>query len=125
MKRWAEHFRSVLNTGNPTQLPIIDIDDDLEELDINIDEINVEEIKKAIKKMKNNKAAGSDNIPAELLKVNITATANALHGLLQDIWSSNTIQYHRSGKMGLLLSYPKSETKRHATTGEVSHFYLP
>jgi hypothetical protein len=50
MKRWAEHFRSVLNRGNPTQLPIIDIDNDLEELDINIDEINVEEIKKAIKK---------------------------------------------------------------------------
>jgi hypothetical protein len=40
--------------------------------------------------MENNKDAGIDNIPAELLKADITATANALHGLLQDIWRSNT-----------------------------------
>jgi hypothetical protein len=96
MKRWAEHFRSVLNRGNPTQLPIIDIDNDLEELDINIDEINEEEIRKDIKQLKNTKAAGIDNIPAELLKADITATANALHDCSKT--SRDQTRCHRSGK---------------------------
>jgi hypothetical protein len=73
--------------------------------------------------MKNNKAAGIDNIPAELLKADITATANALHGLLQDIWRSNTMP--SEWENGLIIKLQKRETKRRAITGEILHFYPP
>ena len=43
-------------------------------------------LKKEIKSLKNNKAAGPDNIPAEILRANICTSVNVLHGLLIKIW---------------------------------------
>ena len=103
MNRWDEHFRSVLNRGDPTQPPAIDIDNNvnMEELDISVEEISVEEIQVAIRKLKNNKAAGVDNIPAELLKADIEATSTVIHGLFQDIWRSNVVP--KEWKSGLII----------------------
>jgi hypothetical protein len=44
------------------------------------------EIVDAIKTMKNGKAAGSDNIPAEVLKADPYATADILLPLFQDMY---------------------------------------
>jgi hypothetical protein len=54
--------------------------------------------------MKNNKTAGIDKIPADLLKADIVATSNTLHGLRQDIWRSNLIPSEwKNGLMSKLL----------------------
>ena len=120
MNRWAEHFRPVLNRGDPNQPPAIDIDNNnKEELDINVEEISVDEIQAAIRKMKN-KAAGVDNIPAELLKADIDATSTIIHRLIQDIWRSNLVP--TECKSGPLLSYRKREIQWSATTGVASHY---
>ena len=123
MNRWAEHFRSVLNRGDPTQPPAIDIDNNnIEELDISVEEISAEEIQAAIRKLKNNKAAGVDNIPAELLKADIEATSTVIHGLFQDIWRSNVVP--TEWKSGLIIKLPKKrEIQQSATTGVASHYY--
>lgn len=43
-------------------------------------------MKRAIKRLKLGKAPGCDNIPPDMLKADITATIDVLHGLLNEIW---------------------------------------
>ena len=96
-----------LNRGDQIQPPEIDFDNNIEELDISVEEISVEEIQAAIRKMKNNKAAGVDNIPAGLLKADIEATSTVIHGLFQDIWRSNLVP--TEWKSGLIIKLSKKE----------------
>lgn len=108
MKRWAEHFRSVLNRGDPCQPPDID-NENVTELDISVEEISLMEIQKAIRKMKDNKAAGVDDIPAELLKADIEATSIVMHNLFQDIWRTTKIP--SDWKSGIIIKLPKKGDK--------------
>ena len=62
-----------------TKPPIIkeaDVD-----LPVNCDKPTKEEIRRAIMKTKNGKAAGPDEIPAETLKGDINTTVEMFHGL--------------------------------------------
>jgi len=45
-----------------------------------------DEVTRAAKKLKNGRAAGSDEIPPELLKCALPHTAKALHSLFQRVW---------------------------------------
>eukprot|EP00795_Rhopilema_esculentum_P011858 gene11858-2404_t len=65
-ERWKEHFQIVLNLSAPTT--VAKIDEPTDELDITTESFNIDEVQKAIKMMKNNKAPGIDLISAEVLK---------------------------------------------------------
>ena len=62
-----------------------------QEIDISCEPPTRAEVEKAIKSLKNNKSAGPDNIPAEVLKADISASVNMLHGLLIKIWDQEYI----------------------------------
>jgi hypothetical protein len=85
LERWRQHFEEVLNTDSSfpvdreQTLP-------LPELQISVKPPSKREIIQAIKGMKNVKATGSDNIPAEILKVDPNVAADMLLLLFQDIW---------------------------------------
>jgi len=64
----------------------------------------VAEIKAAIKKLKNNKAAETDNIALELFKTDPTTTAGILATILE-AWNTNNIP--RTWKQGLIITIPK------------------
>ena len=83
LNRWAEHFSELLTLPAPELVTNIPAQ---EPLDILCDPPTVEEIKKALKTLKNNKAAGPDNIPAEILKADIDLSANTLLPLINKIW---------------------------------------
>ncbi|VDO77516.1 unnamed protein product [Schistosoma margrebowiei] len=59
----------------------------------------------AIRQIKNGKAAGPDNIPAEALKSDIEATTNMLHLLFKKIWEEE--QVSMDWKEGHLVKIPK------------------
>jgi hypothetical protein len=69
------------------------------------------EIVDAIKTMKNGKAAGSDNIPAEVLKADPYAIADILLPLFQDIWQKE--KFPKEWKEGIIIKVPKK--------GDLSH----
>ena len=84
-KRCVEHFKQLLNRPPPANPPTLPPSD--QELDINCEPPTETEIKKAIKSLKNNKAAGPHDIPAELLKADIDTSVHMLHGLRKDLGS--------------------------------------
>lgn len=60
-------------------------------LNINEKELTHEEIKMAIKKLKNGKASGIDSIPTETLKIGEENTTQMMHDLINKIWNEETI----------------------------------
>ena len=99
--RWVEHFNSVLN--RPAPVGNINIPETDEDLDINIAVPTKEEILKSISSLKNGKAAGPDDIPAEAMKASQEVSADALEILLRKIWDKNKVpQDWRDGHLTVL-----------------------
>ena len=91
LDRWKEHFEELLNR-NPVidqdvleQLPRHPIDTSLEAIP------TLEDVEKAILSMKNNKASGPDNIPAEIFKYGGPILRAQFHLLIQKIWDNEEI----------------------------------
>jgi hypothetical protein len=51
-----------------------------------------EEMEGALKYLRNNKAAGADSIVAELLKNDGPNLVDALHAVIQEAWTNETLQ---------------------------------
>ena len=83
LRRWAEHYKQALN--HHSGLPCHELDDlasnALPDPDTSDDATSIEEVQRAIRKLKNGRATGGDDIPAELLKCAIDPVSKALHGL--------------------------------------------
>ena len=86
LARWKEHFEQHLNDGAEHDQPPNEVD--LADDGVQIDLPSREEIEGALKYLKNNKAAGSDSISAELLKHSGPNLVEALHDMIQQAWTS-------------------------------------
>ena len=104
LKRWTEHFRELLNRPAPKTPP--DIPPAETELPINCDIPSKAEIRKAITTLKNGKAAGPDNIPAEAIKADIETAVTILHSLFRKIWEEEEVP--AQWKEGLVIKLPKN-----------------
>ena len=103
MKRWVEHFKNLLNQEPPTDQS--DIPPAEEPLNISCERPTKTEIKNAIKQMKNNKAPGPDDIPAEALKADIETSTDMLYELCGKIWEDDEIP--NDWKAGHIIKLPK------------------
>ena len=75
------------------------------ELNINVEEISINEIKSALKLLKNRKSPGVDEITAEVLKVDTETTATVFHSLFQHIWKHQAIP--ADWTKGIVIKLPK------------------
>ena len=103
LKRWAEHFRELLNRPTPDSLP--DIPPAETELPISCDKPSKTEIKKAIMTLKSGKAAGPDEIPAEAIKADIETAVQLLYSLFSKIWEKEEVP--AQWKEGIIIKLPK------------------
>ena len=78
--------------------------------------ITREEIKTAIKQMRNGKAAGRDNIATELLKADMEISATELEDLFEVIWNTETIP--GDWTKGIIVKIPKKVDTAICTTTE-------
>jgi len=89
LDRWSEHYGTALN--HPTAGPHEGIDRlaafTPSEDGVKTDAPTVEEVAKAVGKLKKRKSAGSDGITAELLKYSIDSVVPALHRLFCRVWT--------------------------------------
>ena len=104
-ERWAEYFEEILNRDTPDN-PIQDSEVGQPEIeDIDVSEITEEEIRRALRKAKNGKAPGIDEIPLELLNTNNDTTINELGKLFKKIWNEEKIP--DKWKKGIIIKLPK------------------
>uniref|UniRef100_A0A915J4E2 Reverse transcriptase domain-containing protein n=1 Tax=Romanomermis culicivorax TaxID=13658 RepID=A0A915J4E2_ROMCU len=89
--RWAEHFQETLNQLEPTTIYNFEVENAQEELVVTTNKITIQEVKIAIKNLKNNKAASRDKIPAELLKHHDQTMAEAQTTLFNKCWRRGTV----------------------------------
>ncbi|XP_022245853.1 uncharacterized protein LOC111086614 [Limulus polyphemus] len=68
LERWKEHFNEVLNQCEPDILLDLSNENVRAILNVNLNDISLEEARRALQNLKNNKAAGSDELQPELLK---------------------------------------------------------
>ena len=122
LERWAEYLQNQLNkvhTTNPDfldDLPTLPI---IPKLD---DPPSFDEVEKAILGLKDNKAAGPDNISAEVIEYGGCALHRRLHNFILDCWSAKCL--HSNGKMPLCLYTSKRVTKQNVATVVASPFSL-
>jgi Reverse transcriptase (RNA-dependent DNA polymerase)/Domain of unknown function (DUF6451) len=103
LKRWREHFEEILNRPSESEEKLSSRD--TPQLRINVNPPTKTEICKALKELKNGKAAGVDNIPAEILKVDTDLTARALLPLFQNIWRNE--EFPDDWMEGIIVKIPK------------------
>ncbi|KAH9586806.1 hypothetical protein MS3_00004769 [Schistosoma haematobium] len=96
--RWVEHFKELLNRPAPLNPPNIEAAPT--DLPINVGPPAIEEISMAIRQIKSDKAAGPDNIPAD-----VALTAKILNILFSKIWDEE--QVRTDWKEGHLIKIPK------------------
>ena len=76
LSKWAEYFEELLSRSARANTP--DIPGAEEDFSIDCGKPTREEIRRAIKQLKNSKATGTDEIPAEALKVETEMLAEML-----------------------------------------------
>ena len=103
--RWAEHFKEVLNRPYPKETFDFTDEDKTEDLLIPMGPIEMEEIQTAIESMAYNKAAGCDNITAEMMKAMEEEHLDYLLKLFNKIW--DTMQVPEDWKKGVIVKIPK------------------
>ncbi|XP_062711243.1 uncharacterized protein LOC134289445 [Aedes albopictus] len=86
--RWKEHFEDLLN-GSSEGAPRnrINIMDDSQV----VEPPTLDEVKKALKELKNSKAAGKDVIPVELLKHGSEQLHQSIHQIIIKIWEDEEL----------------------------------
>jgi len=114
-KRWVENFEELLNRSAPPDPPDIQPADSDRPIDCSAP--TKEEIQNAIKQLRNGKAAGPDNIPAEALKVDIMTNVSC--STLFSISSGKRSGYQQSGRRVTSSSSPKKVISAPAPITEV------
>ena len=108
LKRWAEHFRELLNRPTPDSPP--DIPPAETELPISCDKPSKTEIKKAIMTLRSGKAAGPDEIPADAIKADIETAIQMLYSLFSKIWEKEEVP--AQWKEGIIIKLHKKKKKK-------------
>lgn len=89
--RWAEYFQDLLNVVTAPTAPTEEGDLVFESAQPFIEEPSMEEVKAVILELKNNKAPGIDNVPAELLKYGGELLWRCMHELILMIWQTEEL----------------------------------
>ncbi|XP_062709021.1 uncharacterized protein LOC134288373 [Aedes albopictus] len=85
--RWREYFEELLNGGNGRATDRIRIDDDGQA----VEPPTLDEVKTAIRGLKNNNAAGKDELPVQFLKYDSEQLYQLLHRIILTIWEEEEL----------------------------------
>jgi len=87
---WKEYFDRSLNTEEPREL-IKKGNKEISKFEVEVEELTIEDVKKVIRNIKNNKEAGTDGIHPELIKYGGNELLNRMYELVRKIWEEERI----------------------------------
>jgi hypothetical protein len=90
-ERWNEYFNELLNVDVTTQDEENEIPTDETETTQDDEEISMEEIEKAVKRTKNNKSPGPDQIPIEVVKAAGDPMIHFLHKMFNTAYRTGQV----------------------------------
>ena len=85
---WKEHFDKLLNTEDPKELIKTE---NKESGEVEVEEITIEDVEKAVRNLRNNKVLGTDGIQSELIKYGGYKLLNRIYELVRQIWEEERI----------------------------------
>jgi hypothetical protein len=89
LENWRKYFDRLLNANHDNSNPVDTIT--YQHVQPLVEEPTIEEVKLAISRMKNNKAAGIDQIQAELIKHGGEDTHKEIHKIIKQVWTKEEI----------------------------------
>lgn len=106
LARWTEHYRELLNkeSGGSSREG-----SDVQTAELNLEKPTLLDVQTAMKRMKNRKAPGEDNITAEMLKNAGPNVEVEVHNLVAKIWEAEVMP--KSWNVGLIASIYKKGDK--------------
>ena len=131
LERWNEHYQQMLNHAPATQCPELDnaAANAAPADDVREDAPTLEEVQKAIRKLRNGRAAGPDETKSlqtpELLKTAEIPISTALHQLFLLIWKSGKVP--ADWKEAVIISLYKGKGSRTICSSyrPISLLFLP
>ena len=108
LERWKQHFEKVLNVQNEVEANVLEDLEDHSETDTS--QLTREEVEQAVKKLQNGKAAGEDEIVAEMLKSGGEVMIDWLLEILQEVW--RTKQLPSEWKKSILVPVHKKKDRK-------------
>ena len=119
LERWTEHFKHLLNPTTTSGNSVLSIVEASESLEIDLGPIRFDEVLNAVRKLKNGKASGPDDISAEMLKSHI--------GIAEWLWTLSTSAglkkvFHKTGSYQKLSRYTKAKEKD-LSVGTIGEFH--
>jgi len=108
-RRWIEHYEAALNHSPASSCPDLDncATAALPDSTISEDVPTLNEVKSAIRRLRNGKAAGPDEITPELLKYAEAPISRALHELFTAVWATGKVP--AEWKDGIIVSLYKGK----------------
>lgn len=106
---WKQHFEKLLNTEQNQDEINQEEECVYSSADPQVDDPSYEEVIDAIKSLKNNKAAGTDSINAELIKYGGETTHRLIYEIIKAIWRNKRMPYE--WKIGILCPVYKKGDK--------------
>lgn len=111
LERWEEYYTDMLSKEQQAVENNDNNNDNMPLLRINTRAPSEGEIKNAIIGLKSGKAAGADNLPADILKVDKDLIAKVLHPIIRHVWETEEVPSH--WKDGLIVKIPKKGDLTH------------
>ena len=87
---WKEYFDKLLNTEEPKESSKKG-NKETGEVEVEAEELTIEDVKEAIRNLKNNKAAGTNGIHLELIKYEGNKLLNRMYELVRQIWEEERL----------------------------------
>ena len=91
LERWAEYLQNLLNKVHTTEPDFLDDLPTLLIIPKLYDPSSFDEVEKGILRLKDNKTAGPDNIPADVIKYGGCAFHRRRHNFILDCWSAKCL----------------------------------